>query len=72
MTDKGLPQVDSMNRISSANTLPLGRSLHSGFKRFPEDKTNGAKTTFQAFGKVETQRAFSAFPQKPKKKSKKE
>ena len=46
MNDKGLPQVDSMNRISSAATLPPGRNLYSGFKRFPEDKTSGAKTTF--------------------------
>lgn len=46
MNDKGFPQVNSMNRISSASSLPMGRSIHSGFKRFPEDKTAGAAPVF--------------------------
>jgi hypothetical protein len=70
--DKGLPHIHSMQRISSAAEIEIGRSIQSGFKRFPEDERLTGKETVQKLGKVDTMRAFSAFPPKVKKKTKKE
>lgn len=70
--DKGVPHINSMQRISSAADIPFGRSIQSGFKRFPEDVKTTGKETVQALGKIDTLRAFSAFPPKTKKKTKKE
>lgn len=71
--DKGLPYQNSLNRISSASTnFQFGRSIQSGFKRFEEDQPLAGKSTAVVFDKVDTTRAYSAFPVKKKKLSKKE
>lgn len=70
--DKGVPHEGSLNRIGSASTFQFGRSIQSGFKRFEEDEPLAGKGTAVALGKVDTARAFSAFPPKKKKLTKKE
>ena len=73
--DRGLPHVHSVDRLSSASALQIGRSIQSGYKRAPNEDSKSVygmgKESFQQLKTVD--RAFSAFPQKaPKKKSKKE
>lgn len=62
--DKGLPHIQSSDRISSASTFMIGRSIQSSYKRAPQEDSKSVyglgKETFQALKSVD--RAFSAFP----------
>ena len=62
--DKGLPYAQSMDRLSSATTLQLGRSIQSGYHRFREQRPDSENVAGNPYTIKTYERVFSAFPQK--------
>lgn len=63
--DKGLPHVQSLDRLSSASNFQFGRSIQSGYHQSRQARPDSQQLLGNNQYTIRTyERVFSAFPQK--------
>ena len=62
--DKGLPHVQSLDRLSSASNFQFGRSIQSGYHQSRQARPDSQQLLNNQYTIRTYERVFSAFPQK--------